>query len=198
MRCLLVAMASQRGKTDNTIKDLLSKSTSKHTECPRDRSSPTRPQPTPSQGDKVEEEAPVTRSFIETLFLTFHDDITSLKQEVACTIKDIHRKLSDVSQRVDTIKQAGNAKEEELEACRCERLELQDQNADLNYLLKDLENRSRRANISIKGVPLHADLDKLEDSMLRLFRHIVPALADKEILLDHTHRAGAHGSHKTF
>ncbi|KAJ1208094.1 hypothetical protein NDU88_003484 [Pleurodeles waltl] len=127
---------------------------------------------------------------METLFLTLCDDIAALKQKVARHNKDIHRKLNDMGQRVDTLEQGNNAREEELEACQRQTLELQDQNADLTYHLEDRENRSCRANICIKEVPLQADSGKLEDYILRLFHHIVLALPDKEIILDHMQTVG--------
>ena len=56
--------------------------------------------------------------------------------------------------------------------------------------LGDAENRSRRQNIRIKGVPQGAEGDYLEGYIQRLFHHVVPAFDAKDILLDRTHCAG--------
>ncbi|KAJ1096149.1 hypothetical protein NDU88_001293 [Pleurodeles waltl] len=73
------------------------------------------------------EEVPVTRCFIETLFIALQDDITAMKQEVTRDTKDIRSELHEVGQRVDTLERAGNAREKELEACRHQIFEFQDQ-----------------------------------------------------------------------
>ncbi|KAJ1198224.1 hypothetical protein NDU88_002067 [Pleurodeles waltl] len=134
--------------------------------------------------------APLTRAFMEQLFESLHDDLATLKQEITANIKDLKREVIDLGQRVDTVEQAQDAREEELDCHRREILTLQDKNQELQYQIEDLENRSHRSNIRIKGVLTQVIVGPLEDFVVRLFRQKAPALKEQNIVLNRTHRAG--------
>ncbi|KAJ1144971.1 hypothetical protein NDU88_011263 [Pleurodeles waltl] len=120
----------------------------------------------------------------QQLFRSLRDDFTTLKRELAADIKDLKKEVIDLGERVDTIEKTHDEREEGLNYHRRELLTLQDKNQDLQYQLKDLENRSRRSNIRIKGVPAQAVAGSLEDFVVRLFRHVAPALKEQDIVLD--------------
>ncbi|KAJ1098880.1 hypothetical protein NDU88_003987 [Pleurodeles waltl] len=109
---------------------------------------------------------------------------------MAADVKDIKKDLGELGQRVVTLEQASDSGEEELNVHQHEVLELCNKNEELQYYLEDLENRLCRFNIRIKGVPIQVDSGKLENYVIHLFRHVTPDLADKDVVLDHTHRAG--------
>ncbi|KAJ1090836.1 hypothetical protein NDU88_003964 [Pleurodeles waltl] len=90
----------------------------------------------------------------------------------------------------DTLEQAQDAREEELDCHRRELLALQDKNQELQYQIEDLGNRCRRSNIRIKGVSSQAVTGKLEDFIEHLFRYVAPDLKDQTVVLDRTHRDG--------
>ncbi|KAJ1177607.1 hypothetical protein NDU88_002860 [Pleurodeles waltl] len=94
--------------------------------------------------------------FMEQLFESLREDFATLKQEITADVKELKREVIDLGQRVDTLEQAHDAQEEELDCHRKELLTLQDKNQELQYQLEDLENRSRRSIIQIKGVPTQA------------------------------------------
>ncbi|KAJ1203803.1 hypothetical protein NDU88_007584 [Pleurodeles waltl] len=127
---------------------------------------------------------------MEQLFRSLHDNFATLKRKIAADIKDLKREVIDLGQHVEMVEQTHNTQEEELDSHRRELLTLQDKNQDLQYQLEDLENRSRRSNIWIKGVPAQAVAGSLEDFDVRLFRHMAPALKDQDIVLDRTHGDG--------
>ncbi|KAJ1127056.1 hypothetical protein NDU88_005462 [Pleurodeles waltl] len=145
---------------------------------------------TPSCGGAPASVALVTWQFLESLCGTLKDDIAALKQELAAYVKDIRRNMGELQQRVDSLEQTQDSRDEEPEEHRRKLLSLRDKAVHLNYLFEELENRSRRCNIRIKGVPLQADAGKLADYIRRIFQHVAPDLADQVIVLDHTHRAG--------
>ncbi|KAJ1128273.1 hypothetical protein NDU88_006652 [Pleurodeles waltl] len=93
---------------------------------------------------------------MEQLFESLCDDLATLKQEITADIKDLKRKGLDLGQHVDIVEQAQDAIEEELDCHRRELLAFPDKNQELQYQIEDLENRSRRSNIRIKGVPTQA------------------------------------------
>ncbi|KAJ1217494.1 hypothetical protein NDU88_005088 [Pleurodeles waltl] len=134
--------------------------------------------------------APLMRAFMEQLFESLLNDLATLKREIAADIKDLKREGIDLGQRVDTVEQAQDARKDELDCHRRELLTLQDKNQELQYQIEDLENRSRRSNIRIKGVPTQAIAGPLEDFVVHLFLHVAPALKEQNIVLDRTHRAG--------
>ncbi|KAJ1135996.1 hypothetical protein NDU88_002423 [Pleurodeles waltl] len=90
--------------------------------------------PVSSEGDG----APLMRAFMEQLFESLHDDLSTLKREIAADIKDLKREMIDLGQRVDTVEQAHDAREDELDCHRRELLTLQDKNQELQYQLEDL------------------------------------------------------------
>ncbi|KAJ1194124.1 hypothetical protein NDU88_003419 [Pleurodeles waltl] len=87
-----------------------------------------------------------------------------------------------LGQRVDTLEQMKDGREEEMDSQR--------RNLELKYRLEDLESRSRRSNIRIKGVPLQAVSGSRDDFVTRLFHHVAPTLKHQDIVLDRTHLAG--------
>ncbi|KAJ1135946.1 hypothetical protein NDU88_002375 [Pleurodeles waltl] len=99
------------------------------------------------------------------------------KRRIMITSRDIKRDLGDLGHRVTTLEQTNDTREEEVDVYCCKLLELLDKNEELQYHLKDLDNRSRRSNIGIKGVPLQADSGKLEEYAIRLFQYVVLDLA---------------------
>ncbi|KAJ1082875.1 hypothetical protein NDU88_003038 [Pleurodeles waltl] len=115
---------------------------------------------------------------MEQLFGTLRGDFAPLKQEIAAEVKEMKQEVIELGQRIDTLEQAQDA----LEDChRRELLTLQDKNQEFQYQIEDLENRTRRFNIQIKGVPSQAVNGKLEDFVERLFRYVAPDLKDQTV-----------------
>ncbi|KAJ1217411.1 hypothetical protein NDU88_005005 [Pleurodeles waltl] len=124
------------------------------------------------------------------LFGALRRDFATLKQEIAAEVKELKREVIELGQRVYTLEQAQEAREEDLDCHRRELLTLPEMNQELQYQTEDLENRSRRSNIRIKGVTSQAVTGKLEDFVERLFRHVTPDLKGQTVVLDRTHRVG--------
>ncbi|KAJ1186038.1 hypothetical protein NDU88_002823 [Pleurodeles waltl] len=53
---------------------------------------------TGEQGESVEGEAPLTRSFMEQLFRALHRDFATLKQEIAAEVKELKREVVELEQ----------------------------------------------------------------------------------------------------
>ncbi|KAJ1090936.1 hypothetical protein NDU88_004064 [Pleurodeles waltl] len=137
----------------------------------------------------VEEDAnPVTKAFMEQLFWVLRDDLATLRQELATTVKELKGEVTELGQRVDTVERTCERQEEDLDHHRQEIITLQDSN--LQFRLENLENRSRRSNILIRGVPAQAIVGPLEGFVFHLFKHVAPVLDDQDIILDRTHRTG--------
>ncbi|KAJ1162091.1 hypothetical protein NDU88_002569 [Pleurodeles waltl] len=104
-------------------------------------------EPRPSGTDAVAQAEPGAEGIVD------EDPQLGRRLEIAADVKDLERELVDLGQRVNTLEQTHDAQEEELDCHRRELFTLQDKNQELQYQLNDLENRSRRSNIRIKGVP---------------------------------------------
>ncbi|KAJ1152491.1 hypothetical protein NDU88_005266 [Pleurodeles waltl] len=134
----------------------------------------------------VDEDAnPVTKASIEQLFGALREDLAALRQELTTTVKELKGEVMELGQRVDTMERTCNRPEKDLDLYLQEIVALQDSNGDLQYRLEDLENRSRRSNIRIQGVPAQAIVGPLEGFVIRLFKH-----DDQDIILDRTHWTG--------
>ncbi|KAJ1110320.1 hypothetical protein NDU88_007673 [Pleurodeles waltl] len=110
--------------------------------------------------------------------------------EQTVDIKGLTKEMNELGDPVSRFEQTSDAQGEELDAYPCEILEFQDKNPELQYQVEDLENRSRRANIRIKGVPLQAARGNLKECVRKLFHLIVLELSPIEIALNRTHRTG--------
>ncbi|KAJ1099764.1 hypothetical protein NDU88_004860 [Pleurodeles waltl] len=122
---------------------------------------------------------------MEQLFGALCRDFAILKGEIAMEVKELKQEVVELVQLVDTLKQAQDAREEELDCHRRELLTLQDKNQEMQYQIEDLENRSWRSNIRIKGVPSQPVIGKVEDFVEHLLRHVAP---DPTVVLDRMHR----------
>ncbi|KAJ1129299.1 hypothetical protein NDU88_007670 [Pleurodeles waltl] len=139
-------MASQKdSKKEDSLKDLFAKT-------PAKRMAQTGPLEA-GYGDAAgpglleSDGALLTRAFMEQLFESLREDLATLKREIAADIKDLKREVIDLGKRVDTVEQAQDTRDEELDCPRRELLTLQDKNQELQYQIEDLENRSRHSNI---------------------------------------------------
>ncbi|KAJ1096957.1 hypothetical protein NDU88_002087 [Pleurodeles waltl] len=122
--------------------------------------------PRGGSGDrKVDEDAnPVTKAFMEQLFGELREDLAALRQELATTVKELKGEVTELGQRVYTVERTceaggGTGPPKEIIA-------LQDSNRDLQYRLEDLENRSQRTNIRIRGILAQAIVGPLEDFVI--------------------------------
>ncbi|KAJ1212508.1 hypothetical protein NDU88_000163 [Pleurodeles waltl] len=173
-----------------TIRALLMKTPGKKADQPEKA---TQQVPSSAMGDATRtthEAEPVTRTFLETLFGALCVDIATLKQDLTKDIKGLTRDMNELGVRVDSLERTSGKQGDKLDAHRCKILDLHDKSEKLQYQVEDVENRSRRANITINVVPLQAAGGNLEDHAPRLFHHNVPELPPQEIIVDRIHRAG--------
>lgn len=76
--------------------------------------------------------------------------------------------------------------------------EIHDQQVDLQTHLEDLENRSRRHTIQIRGIPTNEEKSDLFELVTEPFNHILGNLANTDIRLDRVHRMGPPRSDASF
>ncbi|KAJ1104597.1 hypothetical protein NDU88_002007 [Pleurodeles waltl] len=181
-------MVTQKQSKDSSLRDLFAKNPAKKQDPTHEQGS----DPRGGSGDgTVEQDAnPVTKAFMEQLFGAHREDLADLRQELATTVKELKGEVTELGQGVDTVERTCDRQEEDMDHHRQEIIALQDSNRDLQYRLEDLENRSWRSNIRIRGVPVQVIVGPLEGFVIFLFKHVAPAPDDQDIILDCTHRTG--------
>ncbi|KAJ1150618.1 hypothetical protein NDU88_003408 [Pleurodeles waltl] len=96
--CWKVVMAFQsHSKKEGSLRDLFAKTPDKKTppgEPPLEEGGDTG-----EQGERMEGEAPLTRSFMEQLFRALCRDFATLKQEIAAEVKELKRKVIETHRR---------------------------------------------------------------------------------------------------
>ncbi|KAJ1162604.1 hypothetical protein NDU88_003072 [Pleurodeles waltl] len=123
----------KQGKKDSNLRDLFAKTPVKKQD------------PGGGSGDETvkEDTNSVTKAFMEQPFGVLREDLAALRLELATTVKELKGEVTELGQSVDTVERTCDRQEEELDHHSQEIIALQDGNWDLQYRLKDLENRSR-------------------------------------------------------
>ncbi|KAJ1082391.1 hypothetical protein NDU88_002559 [Pleurodeles waltl] len=182
-------MATQKqSKTNSNLRDLFAKIPAKKQDPTRELGSG--PRDGTCDGTVDEDANPVTKAFMRQLFEALREDLAALRQDLATTVKELKGEVMELAQRVNTMEHTWYRQEEDLDLHRQMIIALQDSNQDLQYRLEDLENRSRRSNIRIRGVLMQATVGPLDRFIIRLFIHVAPAIDDQDIILDRTHWTG--------
>lgn len=135
-------------------------------------------------------EAPVTQALMESMFAALRDDLQTVKHELTTEIKDIRKDVDEVGERVATLENKEVARDTELEALQQEVIRIHDQQVDVQSYLEDLENRSHRHNIRIRGVATNEEAGDIFKYVRELFNHILGNPPDAELKIDRAHRVG--------
>ncbi|KAM9313358.1 RNA-binding protein FXR2 [Gastrophryne carolinensis] len=117
-------------------------------------------------------------SFIHRVESTFKKDISDLQQSVGgldARVDSLERSRATTAQRLETLERD---------------LAQQKAVAQMTVLhLDDLENRSRRNNIRIRGLPEATGPDQLRPTITGIFNELLCRPPDTEIVIDRVHRA---------
>ncbi|KAJ1083339.1 hypothetical protein NDU88_003498 [Pleurodeles waltl] len=104
------------------------------------------------------------------------------------TLSDLHKLVRQVDLHLTTVE--STSADQVMESVDCtahiEKLE-----ANYNLLqdkLDDLENRSRRNNVRIRGIRAAVPASDFETHVQALLSHLLGPDCDQPVLLDHTHR----------
>ncbi|KAJ1114934.1 hypothetical protein NDU88_003164 [Pleurodeles waltl] len=90
-------MASARPKKDRSMKDMLTKTMKGNTEGDT-------PTLTHREGDE-DGENPITRSFLEGLFLSLKEDLQAVNRDLSRDLKEVRHELEAVGQRVANVEE---------------------------------------------------------------------------------------------
>ncbi|CAH2313178.1 Hypothetical predicted protein [Pelobates cultripes] len=113
---------------------------------------------------------------------------TSMKTDFQAAFSDLRKDILEVGTRVNALEEKTN------ELCHVNDSiveKIQKMEADSKRLMEklaDLEDRSRRNNIRVRGVPETVTQELLSAYLMRLFQAIQPNLEPADLRLDRAHR----------
>uniref|UniRef100_A0A8C5WJQ2 Uncharacterized protein n=1 Tax=Leptobrachium leishanense TaxID=445787 RepID=A0A8C5WJQ2_9ANUR len=122
---------------------------------------------------------------IEGLINTLSDKLTSRLDSVAADIKKEIREIGDRTDKLEE-KMAEQAGAHNAMAERVDDLEEQLRGALLK--VADMEDRSRRHNLKIRGVPEAVTTQALSQYVTEIFQHLLPDTTLDSLLFDRIHR----------
>uniref|UniRef100_A0A803J6A6 L1 transposable element RRM domain-containing protein n=1 Tax=Xenopus tropicalis TaxID=8364 RepID=A0A803J6A6_XENTR len=144
----------------------------------------------PSDQESDSEEAPDIPTYLANL--PSKADIKEMLQEVTATLKeeilDIKRDMISLSTRADDI-EANQSKLTANQKAIYTHIQQQDRLIlELQRQTEDQENRSRRNNIRVRGIPETVQNEEIHAVLLQIFNSILKKEPDSEIKIERAHR----------
>ncbi|KAJ1181228.1 hypothetical protein NDU88_006438 [Pleurodeles waltl] len=141
----------------------------------------------------VHEESPVTKGFLTSLFYSLRSDIQELRRDLSQEVRELRGEVTSLGGRVAQMEDGEISHGEEVAGLQQEVVRLREQQDHLQITVEALENRLRRHNIQIRGVPAGAEKEDIGDFVVELFRSLLGLEETREITLDRVHRVGRAG-----
>ncbi|KAJ1148639.1 hypothetical protein NDU88_001467 [Pleurodeles waltl] len=144
-----VAMASSKPKRDQSVREMLTRS---HPAQTHQAEAAASTRGADQLGNmEVEGEAPVKKSFLTSLFDSLRVDLQELRRDISQEVRELRSDITSLGGRVSNIEDNVVSRAEEVEQLQQEVLRLHEQQEQLQLMAEDLENRSPRHNIRIRG-----------------------------------------------
>ncbi|KAJ1190021.1 hypothetical protein NDU88_006761 [Pleurodeles waltl] len=143
-----VEMASAKAKRDQSVREMLTRShpgqnRQAETEALTRGAAPT-------GGGKAEGEAPVTKSFLTSLFDSLRIDLQELRKDISQEVRDLRSDLTSLGERVSNMEDSEISRGEEVEQLKQEVLRLREQQEQLQPMAVDLTLTLTSSFISVK------------------------------------------------
>ncbi|OCT70758.1 hypothetical protein XELAEV_18037683mg [Xenopus laevis] len=142
----------------------------------------------PSLSPRIEQtEDPEPQACGPNVHAALQDVQLLFKTELSAAVAEFAKQLRDLGDRVDTLEQHSDAHALSLQDDQAQLNLHQSQLLTLENKVEDLENRSRRGNLRLRGVPeTVSDLPQMAEGLLRL---LLPDLPDAHLHIERMHRA---------
>uniref|UniRef100_A0A8C5M7U5 Uncharacterized protein n=1 Tax=Leptobrachium leishanense TaxID=445787 RepID=A0A8C5M7U5_9ANUR len=137
-------------------------------------------------------EGPATGSELKALTTTLEGMLTSMSADLKSQLKEVAKEISaDIQNLADRTSHIENKMGEYADAQNdmVDRVpELEDTLEGCLTKIADLDNRSRRHNVKIRGVPESVKTQQLASYVTDFFLHLVPEQTPDSLLMDRIHR----------
>ncbi|XP_066430812.1 vomeronasal type-2 receptor 26-like [Eleutherodactylus coqui] len=112
---------------------------------------------------------------------TIQNDLKSLTHHVNSSVLEVNNRLNNTENKMEELVKSHN---ELIDA----HYELEGMVTKLQNKLMDVEDRNRRNNIKIHGVPEKVSNAEISDYVTSLIRKVLPNLSEQELKIDRAHR----------
>ncbi|KAJ1166869.1 hypothetical protein NDU88_007265 [Pleurodeles waltl] len=181
-----VVMASTKPKRDQSVREMLTRS---HPSQSRQAEAAALERGPEGQGEvEADGESPVTKGFLTSLFNSLRVDLQERQRDISQEMRELRSDITSLGERVSSMANNEISRGEEVEQLQQEIPRLREQQEQLQIATEDLENRSRRHNIRIRGVPHRAEGDDIREFVTALFRSLLSPENTQEITLDRRRR----------
>uniref|UniRef100_A0A803JEW2 L1 transposable element RRM domain-containing protein n=1 Tax=Xenopus tropicalis TaxID=8364 RepID=A0A803JEW2_XENTR len=154
------------------------------------------PTHSPSQPERynADDNTPVTAQILSDqlskLQSTLQATITqAVSTAVATAIKEIQRELNDIGERTDKLETLTDDIAQRFINIEEENAFLKEELTQLRNLCEDQENRSRRQNLQIRGVPEEINNTEIQTYLKNVFSAICPDIQPDQWRFDRAHRS---------
>ncbi|KAJ1102070.1 hypothetical protein NDU88_007128 [Pleurodeles waltl] len=185
-------MAMAKSKRERSVRDMLAGTRLASGTTPEEVSGTGTPE---SRAEKDSEEcSPVTKGFLTSLFDSLRGDIQELRRDISQEVRELRGEVSSLGEHVSQLEDNEIPRGEGVAGLQQEVVRLREQQDLLQMVVEDLENRSRRQNIRIRGAPVGAEKEDIGAYVVDLFRSLLGPEETQEVVLDRVHRVGRAGS----
>ncbi|XP_053556210.1 probable ATP-dependent RNA helicase DDX60 [Bombina bombina] len=152
----------------------------------------------PSMQDSFVDSTPLTKADLHLLvskqditnsFDKLWEKLDSMHTFMTTSLNDIKQEIKDLGSRVETLEENRDNLVEDVEMTVQQVSEQQQVVTDLLDKIEDMENRSRRSNIRLKGIPESITAAELPSYLHQLFCAITGVDQSTEIEIERAHRA---------
>lgn len=124
--------------------------------------------------------------------LPTRDDLDSLASRMEAALRGeltgIKEEVAEATSRISTIESDAATLRQDITNLQVAREEVTDQVAQLHLLIDDLENRNRRRNIRIRGLPEATRQTDLKATVTAIFNNCLERPPETPIAIDRVHR----------
>ncbi|KAJ1096000.1 hypothetical protein NDU88_001149 [Pleurodeles waltl] len=135
----------------------------------------------------------LTEGILTSLFDSLKSNILDLRRDLALELRDLRTDLTLIGKRVSTLEDNKTSSDEGVELLRQEIIHLHEQQDDVRVQEEDLENRSQRNNIHLRGVHVGAKGSDIRDYTQALFCSMLGREDNADIELDRVHSVAQAG-----
>lgn len=110
----------------------------------------------------------------------------SIKEEISI----VHENMSHILKRVEEVESVTDKQGVEIQKLKQQMEAMQIEQRNIRYKLEDQENRSRRKNLRIRGLPeSQGEAENLQEKMEVIFKDLInPSEVSRKLKLDRVHR----------
>lgn len=120
-------------------------------------------------------------------------DLTSIASDIKATfsaaISDLKSHLHQMGERLHVVEETSTRHESVIKRLRRSTVLHHSRLLDLHRHVEDLDNRGRRHNIRVRGLPETVDNAHLEQALLQIFNGLLDSAPDEPIAMERYHRA---------